>query len=196
MDEKFIITPDEKESAVEEEKKKEKPPKFVKLFDEDQIEIKLLGTDDVENTVAVMKKCAFDVTKEEVFKVIFYGLSYGCYDNRMLVAVGLSWPTVYDSDKKTIVAGEKYNALYLEEPAVLLMYEGRGLRKILVEEREKLAKSRGLKYVLALLDKETPRVSIEDYIKESGSQLEKIYLELGYKFIPTQYGVLAVKKVG
>lgn len=196
MDEKFAIKPDEKEQKEEkEEEKKEKPLKFVRLFDEDQIEIKLLGSDDVEPAVAVMKKCAFEVTKEEVFKIIFYGLSYGCYDNRMLIAVGLSWPTTYDPERKTLVSSEKNNALYLEEPAVLLMYEGRGLRKILVEEREKLAKARGLKYVVSLLEKDTPRISIEDYIKESGSQLEKIYLERGYKFIPTEYGVLAVKKV-
>ena len=64
-----------------------------------------------------------------------------------------------------------------------------------MEAREQLARKNRYSYLLAYLDKETPRVDIEDYIKESGSQLEKIYLELGFSFIPTDYGVLAVKRL-
>jgi len=196
MEEKFVIAPDQKEEKKEEQKEeKKKEAKFVRLFNEDQIEIKTLGADDVEDATLVMEKCAFEVTKDEVFKVISYGMSFGCYDNRMLVAVGLSWPTAYNEEKKSLTTSTKYNALYLEEPAVLLMYEGRGLRRILVETREQLARKNRYSYLLAYLDKETPRVGIEDYIKESGSQLEKIYLELGFSFIPTNYGVLAVKRL-
>jgi len=185
MDEKFAVSPDEKEVEKEEQKTaKKKEIKFAKLFDEDQVEIKLLNSEDVNDVLSVMKKCAFEVTKEEVFKVISYGTSFGCYDNRMLVAVGLSWTTA-----------DKPNALYLEEPAVLLLYEGYGLRKVLVKAREELARQRGFGYVIAYLDAETPRTSIEDYIKESGSQLEKVYLDFGFSFAPTKYGVLAFKKI-
>lgn len=196
MDEKFLVTPDQKEASKEEQKaQKKKEIKFARLFDEDQVEIKLLDAEDVDDALAVMKKCAFEVTRDEVFKVISYGTSFGCYDNRMLVAVGLSWPASYDPEKKALTARGEQNALYLEEPAVLLMYEGYGLRRVLVKAREGLARERGFSHIIAYLDADTPKKSIEEYIKESGSQLEKIYLEHGFSFVSTPQGVLAFKKV-
>lgn len=196
MDEKLLVAPDQKEASKEEQKtQKKKEIKFARLFDEDQVEIKLLSAEDVDDALAVMKKCAFDVTKDEVFKVISYGTSFGCYDNRMLVAVGLSWPASYDSEKKALTTKGGQNALYLEEPAVLLMHEGYGLRRVLVKAREGLAKQRGFAYIIAYLDADTPKKSIEEYIKETGSQLEKVYLEQGFSFVSTQHGILAFKSV-
>src|SRR4030095_2863817 len=110
--------------------------KFVHLLDTEEVEVKRLDSEDVEDCVKVMRKCAFDVTEVEVGNIISYDKSFGATVNRMLVGGGLSWPAKLDLDTKTIRSGEP-NALYLEDPAVLLAYEGRGVRRILLNEREK-----------------------------------------------------------
>ena len=196
MEEAYAKKVDTKETKKEEAKEVEvKKPKFVRLFDEDQLEVKLLTSEDVEDCVKIMKKCSFDVTAEELVKIINYGMSVGCYVDRMLIGVGLGWPASYDSERKMLM-GDAPNALYLEDPAVLLMYEGRGIRQILVRERQNAAAERKFRYALAYLSEDMPHSSIEDYIKETGSQLEKVYLAEGYEFIPTQKGVLALKRLG
>ncbi|MFH1393436.1 MAG: hypothetical protein ABII71_02565 [Candidatus Micrarchaeota archaeon] len=178
------------EKQAEEDKK----PKFLHLLDEEQVEIKRLGDEDIEDTVRVMRKCAFDVTEVEVKNIIDYGMSFGAHVNRMLIGVGLSWPACLDIESKTIRGGDP-NALYMEDPAVLLAYEGRGIRRILLEEREKEAAAKGMKQTIAYLYEDLPRGSIVDQIKEAGSQMEKLYLSEGYEFFRTDKGILTVKKL-
>lgn len=188
IDTKSEVIPDSKEK----EKKKKKG--FVGLLDEDNVEIKKLEAEDVEDVLKLMEKCSFDVTEKEVASVIKHGMSFGCYVNRMLIGIGLGWPTAYDPESRAITAKD-YNAVYLEEPAVLLMYEGRGIRRILLKEREKDALARKFSYAIAYLSEELPQGSVVEYIKESGNQLEKLYLSENYEFFRTDRGILTVKRL-
>lgn len=169
--------------------------KFVHLLDEEEVEVKRLDSEDIEDCVKVMRKCAFDVTEVEVGNIIAYGKSFGATVNRMLVGVGLAWPAKLDLDSKRITGGEP-NAMYMEDPAVLLAYEGRGVRRILLGEREKETASSGLKYAIGYLYEDIPKGDIASYITEAGSTLEKLYLSENYEFFRTEKGILAFKKVG
>jgi GNAT superfamily N-acetyltransferase len=113
----------------------------------------------------------------------------------MLIGIGLAWPAVYDPEQRIVKGGEETNAIYLEDPAVLLSFEGRGIRRILLKQREDDAKSAGKAYTMAYLYEDLPKGSIVDFITESGSQLEKLYLSENYEFFKTKKGVLAVKKL-
>jgi len=185
------------ESFKQDEKKREdRAPKkkFIHLLDEEEVEVKRLDPDDVEDCVKVMRKCAFDVTEVEVNNIVKYGKSFGATVNRMLVGVGLSWPAHLDMEDKKIVNGEP-NSLYMEDPAVLLAYEGRGVRRILLKEREKEALSNGLRYAIGYLYEDIPTGDIASYITEAGSTLEKLYLSESYEFFRTERGILACKKL-
>jgi len=179
----------EKKSDAEAQK-----PKFIHLLDEDEVEVKRLDAEDVADCVNVMRKCAFDVTEAEVGNIVAYERSFGATVNRMMVGVGLAWPARLDQESKRIMSGEP-NALYMEDPAVLLAYEGRGVRRILLSEREREAGSRGYKFAISYLYEDVPKGEIGDYIREAGSQLEKLYLSEGYEFYRTERGVLAFKKL-
>ena len=194
MDVGFAEKTDTKKEVKEPQEKDEKKKEFVHLLDEDQVEVKKLKEEDAGEAVKIMRKCAFDVTEKEVSKIIEYGLSFGCYVNRMLIGVGLGWPASYDSEKRMIIDGE-YNSVYLEDPAVLLMYEGRGIRRILLREREKAAMENKFMHAIAYLFEDIPKGSVVEYIKEAGSQLEKLYLSADYEFFRTDKGVLAVKRL-
>jgi len=195
MEEAFAGKKEEVKKEEKPEAEEKKKAKFVHLLDEDQVEIKCLDGEDIEDAVKIMQRCSFEVTADEVNKVISYGTSFGCYVNRMLIGVGLGWPTAYNHEQKLIVAG-KPNSLYLEEPAVLLMYEGRGIRRILLKARERSALSSNYKYTIAYLSEDIPHGNVVDYIKEGGTQLEKLYLSEDYEFFRTSKGVLAVKRMG
>jgi hypothetical protein len=168
--------------------------KFIHLLDEEEVEVKRLDSEDIEDCVKVMRKCAFDVTEVEVGNIIAYGKSFGATVNRMLVGVGLAWPARLDLESKKITSGEA-NALYMEDPAVLLAYEGRGVRRILLKEREKEAVDSKLKYTIGYLYEDIPKGDIAGYITEAGSALEKLYLSEAYEFFRTEKGILAFKKV-
>ncbi len=170
-------------------------PKFIHLLDEDEVEVKKLDAEDIEDCVKVMRKCAFDVTATEVGNIIAYNRSFGATVNRMLVGVGLAWPAKLDHESKRIMSGDP-NALYMEDPAVLLAYEGRGVRRILLGEREREAARNSYRYAISYLYEDVPKGDIADYIREGGSQLEKLYLSEGYEFYRTERGVLAFKKIG
>ncbi len=180
------------EKIVSKEKEASKK-KFTHLLEEDQTEVKRLTLEDVDDAVAVMRRCAFDVTDKEVANIVEYGVSFGCYVNRMLIGVGLAWPAHLNLKEKKIMNGE-VNSMYMEDPAVLLSYEGRGIRRILVQTRENEAKSKNHKYVIAYLSEDLPVESIADYITESGTQLEKLYLSENYKFFRTERGIMALKE--
>ncbi len=190
MSETFKQEEKDKKQLEEEPKKK-----FVHLLDEEEVEVKKLKYEDIEETVNVMRKCAFDVTETEVENIVVYESSFGATVNRMVVGVGLAWPARLDSERMQIIGGQP-NAIYLEDPAVLLAYEGRGIRRILVREREKEGQRKGFKYAIAYLYEDIPKGSIEDYIMEAGSQLEKLYLSEGYNFKRTERGILAIKRIG
>ncbi|MBI5228289.1 hypothetical protein HY988_06880 [Candidatus Micrarchaeota archaeon] len=185
------------ESFKTEEKKaeSEKPkPRFLRLMDEDNVEIKKITEEDIEECVKVMRKCGFDVTEAEVRSIVVFNMSYAAAVNRMIVGVGLSWPAHFDVESKKILGGEP-NSLYCEDPAVLLAYEGRGIRRILVKEREKGALESGFKYTLAYLSEDLPKGDITEYLRESASQLEKLYLSENYEFAKSERGLLAYKKI-
>ena len=185
------------ESFKQSEKKQEAETpkkKFVHLLDEEEVEVKRLDAEDIEDCVKVMRKCAFDVTEVEVGNIIAYNKSFGATVNRMLVGIGLAWPAKLDLETKKISSGEP-NAIYLEDPAVLLAYEGRGVRRILLKEREKEAINSGLKYTIGYLYEDVPKGNIAEYITEAGSALEKLYLSEEYEFVRTEKGILAFKKV-
>lgn len=184
------FTTKKEQTGAQEDKK----PRFTHLLDEENVEVKRLEEEDVEDAVRVMRKCAFDVTEVEVLNIIKYGMSFGCHVNRMLIGVGLSWPAYLDMETHAIKGGEP-NAIYMEDPAVLLAYEGRGIRRVLLKEREKEAAGRGMKYTIAYLYEDLPKGSVVDQIKESGSQLEKLYLSEGYEFFRTERGILSMKRV-
>ncbi|MBI5046396.1 hypothetical protein HZC07_01550 [Candidatus Micrarchaeota archaeon] len=186
------------ESFKQEEKKQETeiPKKrFTSLMDVEEVEIKRLDSEDIEDCVKVMRKCAFDVTEAEVGNIVTYDKSFAATVNRMIVGVGLAWPAKLDMEQKIITTGDP-NALYLEDPAVLLAYEGRGIRRTLVKEREEEAKRSGFKYTIAYLYEDIPKGEIAQYITEAGNQLEKLYLSEGYEFYRTERGILTIKKIG
>lgn len=185
------------ETFKQEKKQEAEAPKkkFVHLLDTEEVEVKRLDSEDIEDCVKVMRKCAFDVTEVEVGNIVAYGKSFGATVNRMLVGVGLAWPAKLELDRKVITSGAP-NALYLEDPAVLLAYEGRGVRRILLKEREKEALSSGLRYTIGYLYEDIPKGSISDYITEAGSALEKLYLSEDYEFFRTEKGILAFKDNG
>ncbi len=178
----------------EEKKVEEHKPKFTHLLDEDEVEITRITLEDVPECVKVMRKCAFDVTEAEVSSIVKYGKSFAATVNRMIIGVGLAWPARLDMGSKSIVGG-KPNALYQEDPAVLLAYEGRGIRRILLQEREKETLRSEFKYSIGYLYEDIPKGDIADYIREGGSQLEKLYLSEGYEFFRTERGILAFKKL-
>jgi hypothetical protein len=177
-------------------KKEAEAPKrrFTHLLSEDEIEIKKLTMEDVEECVKVMRKCAFDVTEAEVGNIIKYEKSFGATVNRMIVGVGLSWPAYLDVNEM-IITNNQPNSLYMEDPAILLAYEGRGVRRILLKEREKEALSSSYDYAMGYLYEDIPKENIADYITEAGSQLEKLYLSEGYMFSRTEKGIMAYKKL-
>jgi len=182
------------EKVEKKEKKKKEKKKFLHLLDQDQTEIKILDAGDTKDAVKIMMKCAFEVGEKEVEDIIKYGLSFGSYVNRMLIGVGLSWPARYDSEKRTIVEGES-NAIYMEDPAVLLAYEGRGIRSVLLKARENMGRTKKYSYAIAFLSEDVPKEGISSYIKETGSALEKLYLKEEFEFFRTENGILAVKKL-
>ncbi|MBI5222961.1 GNAT family N-acetyltransferase [Candidatus Micrarchaeota archaeon] len=182
---------------TEKSEKKEEPvqkKKFLNLLDEDEVEIKRLDSEDIEESVAVMRKCSFDVTDKEVGSIVAYEKSFGATVNRMIIGVGLAWPAYFDPKTKTLTSATP-NCLYLEDPAVLLAYEGRGVRRILVKERENEARNLGYKYAVAYLSEDLPKGEVTDYIREGGSALERLYLTENYEFAKTERGILAFKKL-
>lgn len=179
-------------SEIKAPEKKEQPKKIIKLMDSDQTEVKLLGEEDAEQAVKVLRKCSFDVTEKEVSAIISQGFSYGAYVDRMLIGVALAWPAHYDEALEDVGGGTP-NAVYNEDPAILLAYEGRGVRRILLRKKEEEAAEKGFAYSVAYLYEDTPKGEVSSYIREAGSQLEKLYLSENYVFRKTKRGVLAVK---
>ncbi|MEM2948457.1 MAG: hypothetical protein QXY05_04365 [Candidatus Anstonellales archaeon] len=166
--------------------------------DEEEAEIKKLDIDDFEDVISIMRRAMFEIGKAEakqIEEILKLGASYGAYVDRMLVAVGLAWPISFDRATKVIGKGPA-NALYLEDVALLLAYEGKGIRQKLVKAREDEARALGLKYAVAIASEEVPKEeNVIEVIKERGTKIEKVYLERGYSFFKSKIGLIAFKEV-
>lgn len=185
-----------KEKTVEEKKEPEaaKLRKMDLLTDLESVEVKKLNPDDVDEVYAIMRKTLWEVGKPQILDVIKAGFSYGAYVERMLAGAGLAWPVFYDEKEERIGSGGP-NSVFLEDVALLLAYEGRGIRGILMEEREKAARAAGFAYAIAAISPDWPGGSLEDMIKERGNRMEKAYLSRGYAFKRSKDGILAVKRL-
>lgn len=166
--------------------------------DEEEAEIKKLDIEDFDDVISIMRKAMFEIGKAEarqVEEILKQGASYGAYVDRMMVAVGLAWPIAFNRATKTIGKGVA-NALYLEDVALLLAYEGKGIRQKLVRAREDEARGMGLKYAVAIASEEVPKEeNVIDVIKERGTKIERVYLERGYSFFKSKIGLIAFKEV-
>ena len=172
--------------------KKEEKPKILRIMDDEQIEITKITESEVEDAHNLLLKGGFEVTESEIRNIIKDGLSFGAYVSRILIAVGLGWRAAFDTKKVLIVDGEP-NSVYLEDIVVSLAYEGRGVRKILIESREKEARIQQLLYSISYVSGDLPEGDIAGYIKEKGNKLARLYLLENYEFHDTKNGILAVK---
>jgi len=175
-----------------------KKRRYELAVDDEESEIKKLTLEDFEDVISIMRKAMFEIGMAEakqIEEILKQGVSYGAYVDRMLVAVGLAWPIAFDRATKTIGKGTA-NALYLEDVALLLAYEGRGIREKLVKARENEARAMGLQYVVAIASEEVPKEeNVIEVIKERGTKIERVYLDRGYSFFKSKIGLIAFKEV-
>lgn len=190
--------------AQKEEKKHEEPLALERrrivgyAIDSEQVELKKLEPEDLEDVLSVMRKSAFEIgnaEKKEIEGIIKQGFSYGAYVDRMLVAVALAWPICFEESSKMIESCSQPNTLYVEDLAILIAYEGKGIREKLVDELEREAKQSGLSYVLAIVGENPKEEDIPSVIEERGTKSERLYLRKGYKFFKGGYGLTAYRKV-
>jgi len=185
-----------KEKMIEKKEQADvKPRKLELLSDLEHVEIKKLGQEEVKPIYLVMKKTLWEVGEAQVADVVKSGLSYGAYVERMPVGAGLAWPAFYDEARQSVGEGEP-NAIYLEDVALLLAYEGKGIRDMLVAEREKAAKAKGFAYAIAFISPDWKPGDLREMIRERGNKAERAYLAMGYSFVRGRDGILAVKKLG
>jgi len=197
---------EEAEKRKEIEKKLEAPSalKRKELLEEmkvinsnERVEIKRLDEEDLEEVVKLMRKALFEIgTKEmkEIKDILRQGHSYGAYVERFIIGVGLAFPIYFDRTSKIFNSEEAPNALYMEDAAVLIDYQGRGVIEMLVEEREREAKVSGLEYVVGISG-ESIKGDIRSEIEQGGTLMQKKYLLLNYRFANTENGLVAFKRV-
>lgn len=185
---------DFKSASMLEEKEEKKEPKLRMRspIDIEEAEIKRLKAEDAEQVTDIMRKCLFAVTEDEVREVLKRNMSYGAYVGRMLVAVGLAWGTGYNPSNLELESGYT-NAIFLEDDAVLLPYEGKGLRELLVDHREMEGRARDFQYAVTITTPLNPDGDVDEVIAQRGTKTEKVLMKAGYKFYKTRAGVIAVK---
>lgn len=186
--EKFKVE-SKKEKKKEEEKKK---IPILRTLENENVEIKKLDFDDLEDAVKLLSANGFEVTDKEVEHILKNGLSFGAYVGRLIVGVGLGWLACLDTKKVILVDGDP-NSIYLEDVVISLAYEGAGIRSMLLKAREQEARTRKLEYSIAYISEDLPSGDLEDYIKERGKKLSQLYLLEKYEFYDTKNGILAVK---
>ncbi len=175
--------------------KQEKKKKFHAPTDVENIEIKKLNGDDVEVASTVMRKCLFTVTDDEIEGIVKKGMSYGGFVDRILVAVALSWGVRFNPESWEFEEGEE-NSVFLEDDAILLAYEGRGIRELLIEKREEEGEKRNFEYAVAITASINPDdAKIRDVVQQRGNKTEKALLKRGYRFSKTKNGVVAYKEL-
>lgn len=163
--------------------------------DSEEAQLKKLTIEDLEDVISIMRKAMFKIGKieiKEIKEVLDINMSYGAYVEGFLVGVGLAWPIYFDEVNK-VLGDNKPNAIFLSDVALLLSYEGKGIREKLINIREKEGKIRELKYAVTLFDENPKEDNISRVIKERGTREEKAFLNLGYKFVKSKNGLLAFK---
>ncbi|MEW5996912.1 MAG: hypothetical protein AB1657_04945 [Candidatus Micrarchaeota archaeon] len=187
---------DFKSASLQEEKEEKAAPKLRMRapIDIEEAEIKRLTPADTEEVTNIMRKCLFAVTEDEVREVLKRNMSYGAYVGRMLVAVGLAWGTGYNPSNLELESGYT-NAIFLEDDAVLLPYEGKGLRELLVDHREMEGRARDLRYAVTITTPLNPDANVDEVISQRGTKTERVLMKAGYKFYKTRVGVIAVKPI-
>jgi len=179
----------ETEAGPRETKKK----KFHSPIDVEEVEIKKLDVDDVEEATRVMRKCMFTVDENEIKGIVEKNLSYGAFVDRILVGVALSWGVRFNPETREFEEGEE-NALFLEDDAILLAYEGRGIRELLIEKREEEGKEDGFAYAVAITSQFNPdEENVGKVMEQRGNKTEKVLMRRGYEFVKTRNGVVAYK---
>ncbi|MDD5337063.1 MAG: hypothetical protein PHS02_01120 [Candidatus ainarchaeum sp.] len=188
------------EVPFKEKNAEQKEPEAVRLKkldlldDFENVEIKKLEAGDRKEVHRIMMKTLWEASEQQVADVIKAGFSYGAYVERMLVGAGLAWQTHFDEERGAMDSGEP-NALYMEDVALLLAYEGKGIRKMLIDEREKAAGAAGFHYAIALISPDWKGGALEEMIRERGNKTEKEYLGMGYSFARGKDGIFAIKKL-
>ena len=187
---------DFKSASMQEEKEEKAAPKhrMRSPIDMEEAEIKRLKAEDAEEVTNIMRKCLFADTEEEVREVLKRDMSYGAYVGRMLVAVGLGWGTAYNPSNLELESGYT-NAIFLEDDAVLLPYEGKGLRELLIDHREIEGRARDLQFAVTITTPLNPDGSVDEVIAQRGTKTEKALMKADYKFYKTRVGVIAVKPI-
>lgn len=178
-----------------EPKEEQKKKKFRSTSDVEELEIKKLEEKDVEEATRVMSKCMFSVTEKEIGGIVERGMSYGAFVDRILVGVGLSWEVRFNPETWEFEEGEG-NSIFLEDDAILLAYEGRGIRELLIEKREEEGREDGLEYAVAITsDTVSEEEKVDEVVGRRGNKTERALLKRRYKFSKTRNGVVAYKKL-
>ena len=167
-------------------------------IDTEEIELKILTEEDIEDIVEVFKKVMVTIGNEElrgIREVLKEQLSFGAYVDRMLVGFILGWKICFDKDSKSIATCDNPNTLYMEDIAVLNEYEAKGVRKALLLEMEKVSKEKGIPFLLTIVGDNPKEEDIIKKIEEGGTKHTKLLLEKGYKFFKSEHGLVAYKKI-
>lgn len=185
---------DFKSASLQDEKEEKREPKLRMRspIDIEEAEIKRLKAEDAEEVTNIMRKCLFAVTVEEVREVLKRDMSYGAYVGRMLVAVGLGWGAAYNPSNLELESGYT-NAIFLEDDAVLLPYEGKGLRELLIDHREIEGRARDLQFAVTITSPLNPDSNLEEVVAQRGTKTERALMKANYRFYKTRVGVIAVK---
>ncbi len=178
-----------------EPKEEHKKKKFRSISDVEELEIKKLEEKDVEEATRVMSKCMFSVTEKEIADIVKRGMSYGAFVDRILVGVGLSWQVRFNPENWEFEEGGG-NSIFLEDDAILLAYEGRGIRELLIEKREEEGRADGLEYAVAITsDAASGEEKVDEVVGRRGNKTERALLKRKYLFSKTRNGVVAYKKL-
>ncbi len=163
--------------------------------DSEEAQLKKLSVEDLDDVIVVMRKAMFEIGRNEVKEIkeiLGMDMSYGAYVEGFLVGVGLAWPVHFDEAYKAFT-DEEANAIFLSEVALLLSYEGKGIREKLIKIREKEGVSRGFEYAVAIVGENPKEDDIVEVIKQRGTREERAFLSLNYKFAKSGNGLLAFK---
>lgn len=185
-----------KEIFQEKEKLKEKEFKKIKIEpkfeDLEEVEIGKLTEEDFDEVFRLLTRVGWEVDKKDLLKILKYRMSFGAFVERMLIAVALAWPVHFDENSLVLKEGNE-NSLYLEEVAILLKYEGSGIRKRLILARENEAK-KNFAFTLSILEKISTQSSTLS-IREERFCSAEIFKELNYTLIPLNDKIIAFKRL-
>jgi len=187
-----------KEKREEKKEKKEAENsqnfKVIRRLEFPEIEIKKLDVSDLEDVEEFLVRVGgLELEKKELRKVLAEGLSGGAFVGRMLVGVGLGREILIDPESLRIVEEGGVPSLLMDVPRIRLGYEGKGIREALIKLRERLAKSRGLRYSVGVLEGEYSWMNPVEEIKLKGIKTDNLYLLLGYEIVVWEDEFLAIK---